>query len=198
MAGDTVRGVLLDPRSGRPKGPVTIRLAPSLRGVPDWRLNELARDGRLAFDGGYLVPTVGGGSPDIGVGVTDQASGAGVADVRGRQRTVGGVTNAVEQYVIAISPRVDTGVYHVHSGTLSVVLAAHATTSPLPGFAFLLNRSAAQMVALRRIEFIEYPSSTPAHTLAPRVTFERPDAGGATAETRKFHLDLTWEEYTLP
>jgi hypothetical protein len=29
------------------------------------------------------------------------------------------------------------------------------------------------------------------------VIFRQPDAG-TTSDTRKFHIDITWEEYTLP
>lgn len=43
--------------------------------------------------------------PDRGVGVTDQAPAAGVAEVRARERTISSVTYA-EQYVIPISERV--------------------------------------------------------------------------------------------
>jgi hypothetical protein len=161
-------------------------LPPQLRGARDEEIERAIRHGFARIVERTVVPFPSGGV-DVGVGVTDLASGAGVADVRGRQRTVGGVTNAVEQYVIAMSARVDSGVYHAHSQTLTVLAAAQAAGI---GFAILMNRSTAQMCAVRRVEFIEFPSAVTAFPTAPRITFERmthtgtPSAGLLTPAKR--------------
>lgn len=66
--------------------------------------------------------------PERPVGVTDTASGAGVAEVRTRERSVGGNTVA-EQFVIPIRERVVsyTGIYT--SAVISGLASAPAATA---------------------------------------------------------------------
>ena len=79
------------------------------------------------------------------VGVTDLASGAGVADIRTRERSVGGNTVA-EQYVIPISERVVS-----YKGTMTSFRTPgrNATTQVL--FSFVNKTASGVLVALRRL-----------------------------------------------
>lgn len=83
------------------------------------------------------------------VGVTDQASGAGVAEVRARERTVGGNTVA-EQYVIPIRERVVSYVGIYSSAVVSGLAAAPATTAA--NFYLTNNPGSGVLVAVRRAE----------------------------------------------
>lgn len=78
-----------------------------------------------------------------GVGVTDQASGAGVADVRTRERSVDGGTYA-EQYVIPISERVAS-----YKGFLSTFRTPGRAAVTQNLFS-IYNTSASVLVAVRR------------------------------------------------
>lgn len=79
------------------------------------------------------------------VGVTDQASGAGVADVRTRERTVGGNTVA-EQYVIPISERVAS---YKGACTTFRTPGRAATTQNL--FSIFNTTGSSVLVAVRRL-----------------------------------------------
>lgn len=107
--------------------------------------------------------------PDRLIGITDQASGAGVAEMRARERTIS--TNTVEeQYVIPMSARVKVGTYRALAGPFSIAAAAHAATA---GFMWLVNTSTSVVVALRRVELTPYPTAATAFPSGPRVTLER-------------------------
>jgi hypothetical protein len=157
-----------------------IHIPKLLRGLDDQEMVEAIRRGLARIESGIdsrlefrrtLVPQVGGGMPFAGVGVSDAAAGAGIAEVHTRQRTVNSITNATEQIVVALPNfRQVLGNYAAHSGTITVLAAAHGATA---GFAVLINRSTAQMAAIRRVEFIEYPSAATIFASAPRITMER-------------------------
>lgn len=103
------------------------------------------------------------------VGVTDQAAGAGVAEVRTRERSVDGGTYA-EQYVIPIRERVLSGVYlYSTTGTVS----ATAQTVNTQGFLWVHNPSSTLTIALRRSNFSASPTAVTAFLTAPRLCWRR-------------------------
>lgn len=103
---------------------------------------------------------------DRAVGVTDQASGAGVADVRARERVISATTYA-EQYVIPIRERVLSGVY-LTSFLGTVQATAH---TPPAGYWWLINPVGSTVsVALRRAEFMSQHGSALATVTSPRET----------------------------
>lgn len=106
---------------------------------------------------------------DRGVGVTDQASGAGVADVRARERVISSVTYD-EQYVIPIRERVLTGVYlYSFLGTVQ----AAAQTANTGGFLWVHNPSSTISLALRRSNFVSAPAAATAFATSPRIAWRR-------------------------
>lgn len=88
-----------------------------------------------------------------GVGVTDQAAGAGVAEVRTRERTVDGGTYA-EQYVVPINERVAS--YKGMASTFRIPGRA-ATTQNL--FTISNTTGSAVLVALRRLSIQQDPAA---------------------------------------
>ncbi len=79
------------------------------------------------------------------VGVTDTAAGAGVAEIRTRERTVGGVVVA-EQYTIPISERVAS-----FKGTASSFRTLGNTASPQNLFSIENGAGSEVLVGLRRL-----------------------------------------------
>lgn len=115
--------------------------------------------------------------PDRLVGVTDQASGAGIADVRVRERTVNAVTVG-EQYVIPIKERVPTFIGMVPTfRTLGTAAAAPHWVATVEN-----QTGSARLVLVRQVVF--YMDSTAATTTPnPIATLCRPTgtiAGGTT------------------
>src|SRR5438105_3161591 len=104
------------------------------------------------------------------VGVTDQTSGAGIADVRTRERTVSGNTVA-EQYVIPIRERVLTAVVLFSiQGTVS----ATAQTAATGGFFWIANHvSSGLHLAIRRVNFSSQHGSALATPTSPRIQLIR-------------------------
>lgn len=119
------------------------------------------------------------------VGVTDQAAGTGVIEVRTRPERGTGL--GVEQVVLPFSYRKRSGLYYAVPAQQTVLAAAHGATA---GFVWLLNRSAAQMVALRYIEISYNAGSALATPTAPVLQLERmthtgtPSAGLVTPAKR--------------
>lgn len=79
------------------------------------------------------------------VGVTDTPSGAGVADVRVRERTVGGVTVG-EQYVIPISERVAS-----YKGMVTTFRTPGRTATTQNIFSIANKTGSGVLVAVRRL-----------------------------------------------
>lgn len=104
-----------------------------------------------------------------GVGVVDTASGAGVADIRARERTVDGGTYA-EQYVVPIRERVTTAIL-----LYSVVNTVQATAHTAPaGFWWVFNHVASGVtIALRRINFSSQHNTALATPTGPRIALRR-------------------------
>jgi hypothetical protein len=100
------------------------------------------------------------------VGVTDQATGAGIADVRTRERTVGGNTVA-EQYVIPISERVAS--YKGMATTFRIPGRA-ATTQNL--FSIYNTTGSAVLVAVRRLS-IQMDATAALATVAKSIKTTR-------------------------
>lgn len=93
--------------------------------------------------------------PDRAVGVTDQATGAGIADVRVRERQISAVTYA-EQFVIPISERVVTG--KVKAATFRII-GTTATTYNL--FSLENTAGSAVLVAITKLRhYIEATATT--------------------------------------
>lgn len=93
--------------------------------------------------------------PNRGVGVTDQATGAGVADVRVRERQITAVTYA-EQFVIPISERVVTA--RVKTATFRII-GTTATTYNL--FSLENTAGSAVTIAITKIRtYIEVSAVT--------------------------------------
>lgn len=121
------------------------------------------------------------------VGVTDTASGAGVADVRVRERTDPSLgTTVAEQYVIPIRERVLSGVYM--TSYLGVVQAS-ADTPPAGRFWLINPVGSSVSVALRRVEFMSQHGSALITATSPRITLRRVTftgtASGATQTPAK-------------
>lgn len=104
------------------------------------------------------------------VGVTDQASGAGVAEVRTRERTVGGNTVA-EQYVIPIRERVLTAV--VLYSILGTVAAAAQAANTGGTFWIANHVSSGLHLAIRRVNFASQHGSALATPTSPRIQLIR-------------------------
>lgn len=104
-----------------------------------------------------------------GVGVTDQSAGAGVAEVRSRERAVDGGTYA-EQYIIAQRERVSTGVWLY---SFLAVVAAAAQTANTQGFLWVHNPSSTLLLAVRRSNFTSQHGSALATPTSPRIAWRR-------------------------
>ena len=87
--------------------------------------------------------------PVRGVGVADQPAGAGIAEIRARERTVDGGTYA-EQYVIPTRERVVSHVGIFSSAIIAGLAAAPAVTAA--NFYLVNNPGSGVLVALRRAE----------------------------------------------
>jgi hypothetical protein len=160
-------------------------LAPQIEALGDEELNFYLRRGELLVHKGVIVPAISGGA-EHPTGVTDQASGTGVTDVRVRERTVGGSVQA-EQVVVQTALDVETGVYRAHTGLITYTAAADGATA---GKWWLLNRSAAQQVRLIKVEFYTFYTATTVFLATPRFTLETmthtgtPSAGLVTPAKR--------------
>jgi hypothetical protein len=107
--------------------------------------------------------------PDRGVGVTDTAAGAGVAEVRTRERTIGGSTYA-EQFVVPVRERVTTAIL-LYSIVNTVQASAH--TAPA-GFWWIFNHVASGVtLCLRRINFASQHNTVLATPTGPRISLRR-------------------------
>jgi hypothetical protein len=117
--------------------------------------------------------------PDRGVGVTDQTSGTGVADIRARERQVGGATYA-EQYVIPARERVTTAIV-----LYSIVNTVQGTAHTAPaGFFWILNHVGSTVnLVLRRINFASQHNTLLATPTGPRIMMRRVTFTGAPTGT---------------
>lgn len=105
------------------------------------------------------------------VGVTDVASGAGVADYRVRERSVSGAT-VCEQYLIPVAERVRSGVFNTSTGRHFINATAQAAGV---GFWYLVNPvGSGTLVMVRRVQWQQrFASSSLAVATSPRMTLER-------------------------
>lgn len=114
------------------------------------------------------------------VGVVDQASGAGVAEVRVRERTISAATYA-EQYVIPTRERVTTAI--LLYSVLGTVAAA-AQTANTGGFFWIFNNVASGVtIALRRINFTSQHNTALATPTGPRLSLIRGTFTGTPSGT---------------
>lgn len=121
------------------------------------------------------------------VGVTDQAAGAGVAEVRTRERSVGGNTVA-EQYVIPISERVAS-----YKGFAASFRTLGLTTTPHNVFSIENAAGSTVLLAVRRLT-VQMDSTVAFTTVAPSFKTSRPAAlptGGTTLTKVAFDSSLT-------
>lgn len=106
---------------------------------------------------------------DRGVGVVDQASGAGVAEIRVRERVISSNTYA-EQFVIPTRERVTSSII-CYSIVGTVLAAAHTTTG---AFWYLANQvSSGVTISLRRINFASQHNTVLATPTGPRIMLRR-------------------------
>lgn len=104
------------------------------------------------------------------VGVTDQASGAGVADVRARERTVGG--NVVdEQYVIPVREYVD-GYVRSYAGMWSSFRTVGLASANHNLFTIFNKTGSTKLLAVRRLT-IQIEDTGVLLTVAPTVQASR-------------------------
>lgn len=87
--------------------------------------------------------------PQRPIGVTDVASGAGVADFRTRERTVGGAT-VVEQYLLPISERV------VSARCTATTFRTLGTTTANTNIASLFNKTGSGVLVAVRALVLEH------------------------------------------
>ncbi|MCA1571155.1 MAG: hypothetical protein LC798_12730 [Chloroflexi bacterium] len=107
--------------------------------------------------------------PVRGVGVTDQASGAGVAEVRARERTVDGGTYA-EQYVIPISERVAS-----FKGMCSSFRTLGNAATPQNLFSIENAAGSTVLLAVRRLS-VQMDSTAALTAVATQFKTSRPSA----------------------
>ncbi len=125
------------------------------------------------------------------VGVTDTASGAGVADVRGRERSVGGNT-AVEQYVIPIDEFV-TGYQTSYRGMVTTFRTIGLASANHNLFTIWNKTGSTKLIAVRRLSFLTDATGALA-TVAPVVQVSRITAlptGGTVLTPVAFDTALT-------
>lgn len=103
------------------------------------------------------------------VGVTDQASGAGIAQVRTRERTIGAETVS-EQYVIPISERVVS-----NRGAVASFRTLGNTLSPQNIFSIENGAASGVLLALRRLS-VQMDSTTATLAVGSQVKTSRPTA----------------------
>lgn len=107
-----------------------------------------------------------------------------------RERTNTFTEDAVTKHVPSIIPidnRIRTGVYFVHSGNLTLLVAAHGAGA---GFLWIINHvGATSLLAIRRVKHASAPTLAAVRTNAPRVLLERftftGTASGATITAAK-------------
>ncbi len=115
-----------------------------------------------------------------GVGVTDQASGAGVADVRTRERTVDGGTYA-EQYVIPIRERVPSFI------GMASTFRTLGTAAAAPHWLFQMGHAAGsgKLILVRHVTFnMDSTAATTAINVIATLCRSTGTVGGGTALTK--------------
>lgn len=100
------------------------------------------------------------------VGVTDQAAGAGVSEVRTRQRTVGG-SSVEEQYVIPINERVAS-----YKGTFSSFRTLGNAATPQNIFTISNTTGSSVLVAVRRLT-VQMDATVVLTAVAPQLQLSR-------------------------
>lgn len=116
---------------------------------------------------------------DRGVGVTDTAPGAGVAEVRTRERTINAATYA-EQYVIPISERVPS-----YKGMVSTFRTIGRIATAQNLFSIFNTAGSTVLVAVRRVS-IQMDTTTALTVVSPVMRTARmtADATNGTALTK--------------
>lgn len=125
------------------------------------------------------------------VGVTDQASGAGVADVRTRERSVGGSTQA-EQYVIPLQEFVD-GYVLSYRGMVAAFRTLGLASANHNIFTLFNKTGSTKLVAVRRMT-LQTDDTVASLALAPVVKTFRITAiptGGTVLTGVSFDTSLT-------
>lgn len=121
------------------------------------------------------------------VGVTDQAAGAGVAEVRTRERSVGGNT-VTEQYVIPTNERVPS-----YKGFATSFRTLGLASTPHNIFGIENAAGSTVLLAVRRLT-VQMDSTVALATVAPSFKTSRPSAlptGGTTLTKVAFDSSLT-------
>ena len=121
------------------------------------------------------------------VGVTDTAAGAGVAEIRTRERTIGGET-VVEQYVIPISERVAS-----FKGTASSFRTLGNAATPQNLFSIENGPGSAVLLAVRRLT-IQMDATAASIAVASQFKTGRPTGlptGGTALSKVAFDTALT-------
>jgi hypothetical protein len=121
------------------------------------------------------------------VGVADQAPGAGVAEVRARERDIGGSTYA-EQYVIPIEERVAS-----YKGMVSSFRTLGNAASPQNLFTIANTSGSAVLVAVRRLS-IQMEATAASTALAVQFKTSRSTTvptGGTSISKVAFDTSLT-------
>jgi hypothetical protein len=104
--------------------------------------------------------------PESFVRVAPDSTGA---KMRVRERVIGADT-VEEQIVVQENMRVASGVFIASPASQVIQAAAHAANL---GFLALFNRSAAQMIEVRRVEFVPFRPAVTVFPTAPEITLER-------------------------